>query len=69
MIPFRSVHQDKKRDGGRYDTPLLERNRADEYAGMLDSSVYQPLLPVEVAMVVCVQVALWCGEARGLETA
>lgn len=64
------VHQDTKRDDDRYDAPLSERNRADAYAGMLDSSVYQFfVLPVEVAMVVCVQVAWWCEQAsgRGLE--
>jgi len=39
----------------RCDTPLSERNRADVYVGMLDSSVYQlVVLPVGVVMV-CVQ--------------
>jgi hypothetical protein len=54
------VRQDKKRDDYRYDAPLSERNRADAYTGMLDSSVYQFfVLPVEAAMVVCVKVAWW----------
>jgi hypothetical protein len=35
------VHQDKKKDDDRYDAPSSERNRADAYTGMLDSSVYQ----------------------------
>jgi hypothetical protein len=52
------VHQDNQKDDDRCDAPLSERNRADAYTGILDRSVYQPfVLPVEVAMVVCVQVA------------
>jgi hypothetical protein len=55
-------NQDNRRDDDRCDAPLSERNRADAYTGMLDSSVYQPLVfPVEVAMTVYVQVEWSCG--------
>ena len=52
-----SVSQDTQEARWTRDAPLSERNRADAYAGMLDRSVYQLfVLPVEVAMEVCVQV-------------
>lgn len=55
---------DNKTDDDRCDVPLSERNRADAYTGMLDSSVYQPFVfPVEVAMTVYVQVES-CGQDR-----
>jgi hypothetical protein len=60
------VRQNNQKDDDRRDAPLSERNRADAYTGILDRSVYQPfVLPVEVAMAVCVQVAWSCGRARG----
>jgi len=51
------------------DVPLSERNRADAYTGMLDNSVYQLfVLPVEVVMTACVQVAWSCGWYREAQT-
>ena len=57
---------DNKRDDDRCDAPLSERNRADAYTGMLDSSVYQPFVfPVEVAIRVMFRlsgrVVVWTG--------
>jgi len=65
---FQFYQESKRDDDDRCNAPLSERNRADAYTGMLDSSVYQPfVLPVEVAMAVRVQVARSCGQDRGLE--
>ena len=58
-------NQDNKRDDDRCDAPLSERNLADAYTGMLDSSEYQLFVfRVEVAMTVYVQVEWSCGQDR-----
>lgn len=70
IVPFPVLsNQDNKRDDDRCDAPLSERNRADAYTGILDSSVYQLFVfPVEVAMAVyvrdewsCGRVVVWAG--------